>query len=61
MAVDAVVRLVLGLKDGQPVPAEDAALVEECVAGGFWDVPGFKEEVRRSVAEREQRAAAYAA
>ncbi|EFN56966.1 hypothetical protein CHLNCDRAFT_57377 [Chlorella variabilis] len=45
VAVDAVVRLVLGLKDGQPVPAEDAALVEECVAGGFWDVPGFKEEV----------------
>lgn len=29
-------------------------------AGGFWDVPGFKEEVRRSIAEREQREKTYA-
>ncbi len=60
MAVDALVRLVIGLKDGQPIPdPEDAALLEDCVCGGFWDVPGFREEAKRSIAEREQRAAAY--
>jgi hypothetical protein len=57
--VDAIARLVLNLKDGQPVPAEDAQLVADCVAGGFWDVPGMAEEVQRSVAERELRASAY--
>lgn len=61
MAVDAIARLVLGLKDGTAVPPEDAALVEDCVAGGFWDLPGFKDEVRRSLAERELRASAYVA
>jgi len=60
VAVDAVVRLVLGLKDGQPVSPEDAPLLEDCVCGGFWDVPGFRQEVQRAIAEREQRAAAYA-
>ncbi len=60
VAVDAIARLVLNLKDGQPVPAEDAQLVADCVAGGFWDVPGMAEEVQRSVAERELRATAYA-
>ncbi|KAI3434919.1 hypothetical protein D9Q98_002973 [Chlorella vulgaris] len=59
VAVDAIARLVLNLKDGQPVPAEDAQLVADCVAGGFWDVPGMAEEVQRSVAERELRASAY--
>lgn len=59
VAVDAVVRLVMNLKDGQPIPAEDALLVEDAVCGGFWNVPGFREEVQRSIREREQRAAAY--
>lgn len=59
VAVDAVARLVLNLKDGQPVSAEDAPLLLDCVAGGFWDSPGMVEEVRRSIAEREQRAGAY--
>ncbi|KAL4425334.1 hypothetical protein ABPG75_009350 [Micractinium tetrahymenae] len=60
VAVDALVRLVLNLKDGQPIPAEDAPLIEDAACGGFWDVPGFREEVKRSIAQREQRAAAYA-
>lgn len=33
VAVDAVCRLVLGLKDGTELPAEAAPLVEECVTG----------------------------
>jgi hypothetical protein len=60
VAVDAVARLVMNLKDGQPIPAEEAELIEECVCGGFWDVPGMRQEVQRSIAEREQRATAYA-
>lgn len=38
VAVDAVARLVAGLKDGQPLPAEDAQLFEDCVAGGWLGV-----------------------
>lgn len=59
VAIDALVRLVMGLKDGQPVVEEDAQLLEDCACGGFWDVPEFREAARRSIAEREQRAAAY--
>lgn len=60
VAVDALARLVLNLKDGQAIPAEDAPLIEDAACGGFWDVPGFREEVRRSIAQREQRAESYA-
>jgi hypothetical protein len=62
VAVDALARLCLGLKDGEELAAEDAALVEDAVCGGFWEEgEGFRGEVRRSVAERAQRAGAYAA
>ncbi|KAL4419180.1 hypothetical protein ABPG77_007770, partial [Micractinium sp. CCAP 211/92] len=60
VAVDALARLVLNLKDGQPIPEADAPLIEATACGGFWDVPGFREEVKRSIAQREQRATAYA-
>lgn len=60
MAVDALARLVLGLKDGQPIVGEDVQLIADCVTGGFWDVPAVQAEVPRSIAEREQRAGAYA-
>ncbi len=60
VAVDALARLVLNLKDGQPIPEADAPLIEDTACGGFWDVPGFREEVKRSIAQREQRATAYA-
>lgn len=59
VAVDALARLVLGLKDGEAVPPEDVGILEDAVVGGFWDVEGIREEVRRSIAERPQRAAAY--
>ena len=61
MAVDALARLVLGLKDGTPVPEGDAELLLEAAAGGFYDVPGFRAEAERSLAERGQRERAYAA
>jgi hypothetical protein len=59
VAIDSLARLVMGLKDGQPVAEEDAQLLEDTACGGFWDVPGFREAARQSIAEREQRAAAY--
>ena len=103
VAIDALARLVMGLKDGQvrphavcraalrcsvrccaawmvlccavhvlhpllplpplfcpqPIPEEDAQLLEDCAAGGFWDTPGFREAAKRSIRERQQRASAY--
>ncbi|PSC77003.1 calcium homeostasis regulater C 1 [Micractinium conductrix] len=59
IAVDALARLVLALKDGAPIAAEDAPLIEEAACGGFWDVPGIRDEVQRSIQEREARATAY--
>ena len=57
--MDAVARLVLAAKDGSEIGGEDAQLLEDCVCGGFWDVPGFREEARRAIAERPQRERAY--
>ena len=60
VAVDAVVRLCLGLKDGVAVPAEDAALIEDAVCGGLLGTgPQFRELVKKSIASREERATAY--
>lgn len=60
VAVDSVVRLVLGLKDGEPVGAEDAALLEDAVSGGLLGTgPQFRELVKKSLASREERATAY--
>ena len=59
VAVDALARLCLNLKDGAEIGPEDARLVEDAVCGGFWDVPGFREAARQSIAERAQRADAY--
>jgi hypothetical protein len=60
VAVDALARLCLNLPDGAPLGAEDAALVEDAVAGGLWDAgEGFRGEVRAAIAAREGRAGAY--
>ena len=60
VAVDAVLRLCLGLKDGVPVEGEDAELVEELVCGGLMGTgPQFRELVKKSIETRGDRALAY--
>ena len=60
LAVDGLARLCLNLPDGQPLPEADKKLIADAAAGAFWDVPGGREAVQRSVASREQRKDAYA-
>ena len=61
IAVDCLVRLCLGLKDGESVGEEDAALLEDAVCGGLLGTgPQFRELVKSSIASRGERATAYA-
>ena len=61
VAVDAIIRLCLGLKDGEDVSEEDAGLIEDAVCGGMLGAgPQFREVVKKSIASRGERATVYA-
>ena len=60
VAVDALVRLCLGLKDGEPIVGEDIMLIEDAVVGGLLETgPQFREMVKKSIESRGERASAY--
>eukprot|EP00887_Chlorella_sp_A99_P003472 scaffold7.g3472.t1 len=61
LAVDALARLCLGLKDGEPLEPEEAELIATTVVGGLFGVPGIdRAVVDAAIATRQERASAYA-
>jgi len=61
LVIDALARLCLGLKDGEALPEEDAALLADAAVGGFYERgPEFAEAVQRSIATRGERTTTYA-
>ena len=57
VAVDALARLILPIQDGEPIPEEDAPLIEDAVVGGLLGYPEeeFRACVQNSIATRESR------
>ena len=61
VAVDAVIRLCLGMKDGETITdAEDMGHVENVDSGGLLGAgPQFRELVKKSLQTREERKGVY--